>query len=393
MERSRPTESDPPHPSFESPERFDPSKDAGKLVHAEHVARYLWAAELSPGRTVLDAGCGTGYGAAILAKAKPARLVAIDISEAAVSETASRVGPFAEVSQADVCELPFGDATFDLIVCFEVIEHVQDSSRAVKELARVLRPDGALLVSSPNPRVYPPGNPHHVHEFVPEELRAVLERHFAAVALGGQYAWLGSLVASNDELRSFAGSPQSLMSQVLENPKPQREATYTLAVAGQRSAELPTARMVVGEAFEVKWWMEQVESAGVEARQQAAAAGEEAAEARDRMTEAVRQQGMLAARAQQMEVTLRSAEKRIVDLEQEYAQAVVRTDEYQRAQDLVAEQQKEIAALRERVERADRVVVSLQDSFSWKVTSPLRWIKQVAKRAGRHRGEAESAGS
>jgi 2-polyprenyl-3-methyl-5-hydroxy-6-metoxy-1,4-benzoquinol methylase len=362
IEKRLPPDSGRPDPASESPERFDPDVDSGKLVHAEHLARYLWAAELAPGRTVLDAGCGTGYGTEILAKSSAERVVAIDLSDVAVSETARRVGNLADVSQADVCQLPFANETFELVVCFEVIEHIQDASRAVEELARVLRPDGVVLVSSPNPRRYPPGNPYHVHEFTPEELRSLLERHFDSVALAGQHAWLGSLIANDDELRSLAESPHHVISQVIKRHEPLPEAAYILAAARHRGAELPDVRIVAGEPFEVKWWIEQVENAGTDAR---------------------RQQAMLAASLHGMEVTLRAAEKRIVDLEQDYARVVANLDECRSVAEKVTEQRQEITVLRERVQRADGVVLSLQDSISWKVTWPLRWIKQVAQRVSR----------
>jgi 2-polyprenyl-3-methyl-5-hydroxy-6-metoxy-1,4-benzoquinol methylase len=84
---------------------------------------------------------------------------------------------------ADICSYDGAGRRFDLITCFETIEHVNDHVMAVSNLRRLLAPGGCLLVSSPNrPVTSPratglsdrPANPHHVREFVPEELRAVL---------------------------------------------------------------------------------------------------------------------------------------------------------------------------------------------------------------------------
>lgn len=54
---------------------------------------------------------------------------------------------------------------------WETIEHIDEGDRALTEFKRVLRPDGILLVSSPNPGVYPPGSDFHIHEYTPQELR------------------------------------------------------------------------------------------------------------------------------------------------------------------------------------------------------------------------------
>ena len=178
------------------PERFDPRGAKGELVEAEHRARYWWAADYVEGKQVLDAGCGTGFGTAILSERRPARLVGVDISEEAV-ERAGDLAPRAdELRQADVRELPFADSTFDVVVCFEVIEHIDRQDEALDELRRVLRPTGCLLISSPNRDVYTPGNPHHVHEYAREELEAALRGRFDHVALFMQHPWLASAISA-----------------------------------------------------------------------------------------------------------------------------------------------------------------------------------------------------
>jgi SAM-dependent methyltransferase len=336
-------------PARSSPERFDPSAEGGKLVHSEHVARYVWAAEVAGGRTVLDAGCGTGYGSLILASFNPERLVAIDVAPEAVAQTADRLGRAGEASVADARELPFEDHTFGLIVCFETIEHISEAPRALAEFARTLRPDGVLLISSPNPRLYLQGNPHHVHEYVPEELDAALQEHFAHVALAGQRAWLGSLIASEDELNGLMLPDQKAVSAMLPVPGADREGTYVLAAAGHHAAQLPSARLVVGDAFEVKWWIEQV--AGAEAR----------------TGEAIRQREIVAAHAHQTDQRLRTLEARLVELEQDRARLLT---ERPRLEQSVQE-----------LARARVVITDLQDSVSWKLTAPLRSAKRSLRRA------------
>ncbi len=181
-----------------SPERFVPEGEGrARLVEAEHQTRYRWAAQVAGGRQVLDAGCGAGYGSAVLAAAGALGVIGIDVSPEAVEAAAREHGAAAEFRAADLEDLPFEDASFDLVTCFEAIEHVADSDRALDELRRVLRPGGLLLISSPNRGVYLPGNPWHVHEFRPEELRDSLGARFANVALYRQQANLASSITDD----------------------------------------------------------------------------------------------------------------------------------------------------------------------------------------------------
>src|SRR5438132_386474 len=130
---------------MEAPERFDPKAMHGTLMEAEHLARYWWAASLVSGRRVLDAGCGTAYGSEILARAGASEVVGVDADPAAVKEArASTTGVTLEVG--DARDLPHPDRSFDVAVCFEVIEHVDDPETILDELRRVLGGDGLLVV-------------------------------------------------------------------------------------------------------------------------------------------------------------------------------------------------------------------------------------------------------
>src|SRR5918997_502567 len=221
----------------DSAERFDPAQMGGGLIEAEHRARYWWATPWVAGNAVLDAGCGVGYGTALLADHGPARLVGVDVSAEALTHAP---GDRAELVEADVRELPFEPDSFDLVVCFEVIEHVEEQERVLDELRRVLRPGGTLLVSSPNRDVYAPGNPHHVHEYRPDELRDALGRRFGHVELHGQHVVLASAIVGADGLA--VTDPEQLRGFAIEPLERGRE-TYTLAVAGDAPA--PTREHLV----------------------------------------------------------------------------------------------------------------------------------------------------
>jgi SAM-dependent methyltransferase len=159
----------------------------------EHLSRYAFAASLLTGcERVLDAGCGTGYGASRLAEAA-AFVLGIDISEETVRFATKRYGSGRIRFEAGTCEaLPVVDGSLDAVVAFEVIEHLREWRRFLSECRRVLKPSGRLIVSTPNKTDYAESrgeagpNPFHVHEFEFEEFGRELGSYFPFVTLFGQ---------------------------------------------------------------------------------------------------------------------------------------------------------------------------------------------------------------
>lgn len=161
----------------------------------EHLARYRFAkrfaALLGESARILDAGCGTGYGTAELAGA--ASVTGIDIAAEAVEHARSRYGSERVRFVQGSCEtLPFSDGAFDLLVAFEVIEHLDGWQDMLSEARRVLRPGGVLLVSTPNRDYYAESrgeagpNPFHRHEFDYAEFQEALSTRFAHVRIWTQ---------------------------------------------------------------------------------------------------------------------------------------------------------------------------------------------------------------
>ena len=152
----------------------------------EHVARYTFAARLARGKHVLDAGCGAGYGAAELAQVAGQVLGADVAHEAVVFAQAHYRLPNLCFEQASCAALPHRDGSFDLVVAFEVIEHLADWRAFLLEVRRLLAPGGQFIVSTPNKLYYtesrgPDGaNPFHVHEFDFAEFHGELKAVFPA---------------------------------------------------------------------------------------------------------------------------------------------------------------------------------------------------------------------
>jgi 2-polyprenyl-3-methyl-5-hydroxy-6-metoxy-1,4-benzoquinol methylase len=246
----RAVDADLSNPIGNAAERFVPGQGRGELMEAEHLARYWWAGELVAGRRVLDAGCGVGYGAAMLAAAGAAEVMGVDVAADAIA-AAAEANPGIEFTVGDLHALPFEDGRFDVVVCFEVIEHVDRQDAAIAELARVLAPDGVLAISSPNRGVYPPGNPHHVHEFVPDELHAALAARFAHVELRRQHDWIASAVLADDQVAD-EGLADLGVAVAKAFGLDRGSETYTIALASQMALPSATGRVVLGGVDELR---------------------------------------------------------------------------------------------------------------------------------------------
>lgn len=228
-------------------ERFLPDAHARELMAAEHLARYAWAAPAAAGQVVLDAGCGVGYGTAMLVRAGAREAVGVDLSVEAVADAKQDFGNEAAFERGDLLALPFDSDRFTLVVCFEAIEHVADPERALAELDRVLAPGGALLLSSPNRGVYPAINPFHVHEYTASELEQALRRRFEHVRLHRQQMHLASLVV--DDRGHLEADPEREVAASVRRLEAGAEGaeTYTLAVAGDgQLPELANVAMLTG---------------------------------------------------------------------------------------------------------------------------------------------------
>lgn len=184
-------------------ERFMPEV-AGQIAF-EHLHRYHYAARFCAGKQVLDVACGEGYGSQILSKVA-ASVTGVDIAAETVEHARARYGSdhlrFVEASAA---LLPLDDASVDVVVSFETIEHHDQHEEMLSEIRRVLRPGGLLVLSSPNKQYYTiePGysNPYHVKELFRDELVALVGRYFQHHAVYSQRVVYGSLLIADGNAR------------------------------------------------------------------------------------------------------------------------------------------------------------------------------------------------
>lgn len=188
-----------------------------------HEAVYLALAPECAGATVLDAGVGEGYGAALLA-GTAGRVVALELDPVVAAHVRARY-PSVAVARADLQALPVADGCVDAVVTLQVIEHLWDQPGFLAECARVLRPGGRLHCATPNRLTFSPGagpddpplNPFHTRELTAPELaelaadaglvvEAVLGLHHGPVLRALDTRHGGSLVDAQIAL-ALSGEP------------------------------------------------------------------------------------------------------------------------------------------------------------------------------------------
>ena len=161
------------------------------LIYLMHVATYNFSIKYISGKDVLDMGCGTGYGTALIAD-KCASICGVDISDEAVTYATDKYRAdnlsYKTIRKVEDAPLPFSDGSFDVVLSFQVIEHILDPATYLEEICRVLKPGGIFIVATPDrdTRLFPhqrPWNKFHVHEYSGKELGGLVAGYFSDVQL------------------------------------------------------------------------------------------------------------------------------------------------------------------------------------------------------------------
>lgn len=374
----------------------------------EHYHRYLFALRFCHGKDVLDVASGEGYGSALIASVARS-VVGVEIDEASVA-FAQRAYPRPNLAYryGRAQAIPLADASVDVVVCFETIEHIAEHDTLLDEVARVLREGGVFIVSSPDRRVYSeePGyrNPFHVKELSRAEFDTLLRGQFSHVSLYEQQVLEGSVLARGygqglgqgpglgraGGVETFSTEDGALFHHRPGLPR----APYLVAVASHSALDLPAASLLSGlqtDATLAHDERDQLRVLIAEERQSAAETRQALEAERQRAAEA--QQALEAERERRA-----AAEARLYDMDHErgYLRAMV-TAARERCEIMVAEHHAAHAAYAEGLAAAHRQVAeaearlaaaeahhaqrieAIRTSTSWRLTGPLR----VAVRAVR----------
>ncbi len=163
------------------------------VLHLIHSKAYEKATEFTRDKKVLDLGCNTGYGSHLI-KNSCREIVGVDVSEKAIKIAKELYGNESiEFRVIDGKRLPFAENSFDVVVSFQVIEHIVEHESYLMEIKRVLAPEGKVIFTTPNRliRLYPgmkPWNEFHVREYAPLELKELLDGFFRNTEIWGLYA-------------------------------------------------------------------------------------------------------------------------------------------------------------------------------------------------------------
>jgi SAM-dependent methyltransferase/GT2 family glycosyltransferase len=164
----------------------------------EHLHRYLLARQLCGQRDILDVASGEGYGSALLAQVARS-VIGLELDAGSI-EHARACYKRSNLSfiQSDARAMKVPSQSVDIVVSFETIEHFAEQEEFLSEVTRALRPDGFLIISTPDRDSYSPAgtpaNPYHVQELTQEEFKALLLAKFKFVQFLVQRPMTGSVI-------------------------------------------------------------------------------------------------------------------------------------------------------------------------------------------------------
>lgn len=164
----------------------------------EHLHRYAVAGELVRNKSVLDIACGEGYGTNLLAQSA-ASVTGIDIDADTIAQARAKYKGENIRFQAGALEnIPAAHQEFDVVVCFETLEHTAQHEKSMQEMKRVLKPNGILIISTPDKKFYSDDrnykNPHHLKELYRPEFENLVKKYFRFSVFYTQNFFFGSLV-------------------------------------------------------------------------------------------------------------------------------------------------------------------------------------------------------
>ncbi|MDT4894871.1 MAG: hypothetical protein QOE97_3906 [Pseudonocardiales bacterium] len=402
-----------------SGERMVPELSAGSALEAEHVARYRFVAGHIADCDVVDLGCGVGWGSRLLLSAGAATVTGVDLFAPAIEYAEQHyAGP--QYLVGDMSAVPLPDGCADVVVCMEAIEHVHDHGAVLAEARRLLRPGGLFFVSSPNPDVYPEGNPFHVHEVGADELRQSLAQSFSTVAGFAQELLVASVVGDPERAAYRAGvtrldtqangsTAQYAIAVASDGVLPSFEPELALAVSTQLTHLQAVHAQLIRDREE---FQDQADAVAAEQRRLQAeiATAQSTATALADERRTLEERLVQAGRALEQVMAERDdAARQLAVLAERLAEAQARNGASDAASD--AAQHALEAACRERDEtlfallrsEQDRVhdaaqqqsetdhlaaaaaglaheLTELRHSSSWRVTAPMRWLKDAELR-------------
>ncbi len=223
------------------------------LMYLRHLVVYEFAESMASNLRVLDLGCGVGYGSAVLIK-RAKQVVSLDIDWRSLL-TSPHLKHSANRLTADSVHLPFTTHSFDLVVSFQVIEHIQADLEYLYEIKRILKPQGRFIVSTPNRllRLFPfqpPFNPYHVREYTSRSLKKVLTQLFSNVEVLGLKS---TAEIMNLEKKRLRQNPLRVYLEVIADSVLPNSLAYNLKRLYQRRSRQILNKREDADALSTSW--------------------------------------------------------------------------------------------------------------------------------------------
>jgi O-antigen biosynthesis protein len=368
-------------------ERFLPWLEYSAIAY-EHLHRYAYASTFAKGKRVLDLASGEGYGSKMMA-ANASFVVGVDIDDKAVQHAKTKYGSSnLQFLTGSICSVPIAkDHSFDLIVCFEAIEHIEDHQKLLTEVKRLLQPGGIFIVSTPNKLIYhdeaKDDNPFHLKELYFEEFQQILARYFANIHFLGQRIHPGSTIwpigsTGNNRFEEFVIERGDSEFRFITND--QRVPLYFIAIASDSDlpADLSSVLIDQSDALVIEaqkalaWREEKISSLeeGLEWKQKQLEEGARTVASLEQAVHWREQQ------AKQYEKDLGWAQSQMTDLRHTIAsheQALAwRAQQVEKLENDKAEEKATLTML---LQKAQRELESIYGSPGWKFVVRLRRIR------------------
>jgi ubiquinone/menaquinone biosynthesis C-methylase UbiE len=228
-------------------ERMVPEFHKDTLTFAEHMTRYMAAQDLVAGKIALDIACGSGYGTKLLAQSAK-KMYGVDVSEESVNYAKDHYPAVnIEYRVGDGTNIPLDDNSVDVVITFETIEHIKDYRKFMKELKRILKHDGLLVVSTPNDLEFAEGNHFHLHEFEYDELVDLIKEDFSNIESYYQGTW--KYVAIGDEALMQAKNEVNTPTLSFSPKSPEQYLYFYLLCSNRKITEKVKPIAALGEHY------------------------------------------------------------------------------------------------------------------------------------------------
>ena len=204
----------------------------------EHLHRYAFVLELVKDKYVLDIACGEGYGSNLIAK-QAKYVFGVDIDSATIKHANSKYSSenlkFIESSTSNI---PLESDSVDIVVSFETIEHHDKHEEMMQEISRVLKPDGILIISSPekstNEDIALYRNEFHIKELYFKDFNTLLSKYFQYIYFYDQKMNFTSLITPKEQVESLFREFSGNYNEINSLPN-QSKVKYNIAIASNTS--------------------------------------------------------------------------------------------------------------------------------------------------------------